>query len=103
MLAVAWSTMAYVGLSAISGYAIFIAMAFKDPNAMFNQWKQLEQVARLSPNDNMILLGLQLFFVIVAALLGISIFVISKTRPAGQQPKVTAAGHERQSRSNGRI
>ena len=103
MLVIAWSTVAYVALSAISGYAIFIGMAFKDPSAMFNQWKQIEQVARLSPNDNMMLMGLQLFFVIFATLLGISIFIVSRARPAGQQSNATATGRDVQPRSNGRI
>ena len=83
MLVVAWSAVAYVGLSAISGYAIFIGMAFRDPNAMLNQWKQIEQVAMLSPNDNAVLLVLQLFFVVFAAVLGTFILIISRSLPDG--------------------
>lgn len=102
MLVAAWSTVAYVALSAISGYAIFIGMAFKDPNAVFNQWKQIEQVARLSPNDNAVLMGLQLFFVVFAALLGIFIFIISRSQPAGSNAGTAAPRQNLQPGSNGR-
>ena len=83
MLVVAWSAVAYGVMSAISGYAMFIAMAFKDPNAMFNQWQQIERVALLSPNDNAVLLVLQLFFVAFATLLGASILIISRSQQTG--------------------
>ena len=79
MLTAAWSTITYIGLSAISGYAMFIGMAFRQPNAMYNQWKQIELVAKISPMDNSVLMGLQLFFVVFAAILAVTILLISNS------------------------
>jgi hypothetical protein len=93
MLAVAWSTVAYVGLSAISGYVMFISVAFKEPNAAFNQWNQVEQVARLSPTDNGLLFGLQLFFVFFAVLLGLCALAVARTQRTSQTARPVSAGN----------
>jgi hypothetical protein len=103
MLAIAWSTVAYVGLSAISGYAMFIFAAFKEPNAAFNQWKQIEQVARLSPNDNGFLFGLQLFFVFFALLLGIGALVISRAQNTGKPFSHVSGGSGFRPGAGGRV
>ena len=92
MLAVAWATVAYVGLSAISGYAMFIFVAFKEPNATFNQWNQIERLARLSPTDNGWLFGLQLFFVFFAVLLGLCALAVARTQKASQAAPPVSAG-----------
>jgi len=82
MLTAAWSTVAYIGLSAVSGYAMFIGMAFRQPGAMHNQWKQIELMANISPMDNPVLMGLQLFSVVFAATLAVTILLVSNSLPA---------------------
>jgi hypothetical protein len=103
MLAIGWSTVAYVSLTAISGYAMFIFAAFNEPNAAFNQWKQIEQVARLSPKDSGFLFGLQLFFVFSAALLGIGALVVSRTQNAGKPFSHVSGGSGFRPGAGGRV
>ena len=85
MLAAAWGTIVYIGLSVIGAYALMITAVFKQKGTMMSQWQQLELMAQISPHDSPFLMAMHLFFLVFALILAIMIGMIFRT-PATSQP-----------------
>jgi hypothetical protein len=70
---VTWSSFAYVCVSYVVGYILTIYLSFliKGPiQRGMNQWEYFKTVAELSPYDYPLLLGIDIFFILCAFLLG---------------------------------
>ena len=102
MLALAWSTMAYVGLRALSGYVIIAGVAFKKAGVAFNQWHQFELLARISPRHSIYLMAMQIFFVTFATALAVAVLIASKKKPAAA-PEPAEPGDRPQPQTGGRV
>ncbi len=78
--AVTWIAFGFVGISFIAGYVITMISAFKNPGIAYNQWELFQSISSLSPWQNPLLLGLDIFTICGAFFLGIpGLFMLKRS------------------------
>ena len=73
-----WASAVFTGLYLAGGYAIFIHVVMKDPRLIQNQWEMIKHGSSLAPSSHPLLLGINLFTVGSALVLGIWGLVLVK-------------------------
>ncbi len=69
--AVTWTCLGFVGITFMAGYAISMVFAFKNPGILYNQWELFKSMSSLSPWENPLVLGFDIFTMCGAFFLGI--------------------------------
>ena len=67
-----------VGITFVAGYVASMAFAFRNPAVMYNQWELLKYMSSLSPWENPLVLGIDIFSMGGALLLGIAGLLLLK-------------------------
>ena len=68
---ITWATLGFVGIIFVGGYVVSMVYAFKNPGIMYNQWELFKSMSSLSPWENPLVLGLNIFTICGAFFLGI--------------------------------
>jgi hypothetical protein len=66
-----WAALAYVCFSFVSSYIISMALAFKNPEIVQNQWEMIKLVSNTSPWDSSLMMTLNLVALGAAVAIGI--------------------------------
>ena len=91
--ALTWTSLGYVGISFMAGYAISFIYAFKDPSVAFNQWEFFKTVSELSPWDNTLILAFYIYTLCGALFLGIpGLFLLKRSGDSKVKPVFTKSG-----------
>jgi uncharacterized membrane protein HdeD (DUF308 family) len=69
--AITWTCLGFVGITFMAGYAISMVFAFKNPGILYNQWELFKSMSSLSPWENPLVLGFDIFTMCGAFFLGI--------------------------------
>jgi hypothetical protein len=75
---ITWTTLGYVGVTFVVGYAVGMVFAFKNPSFAYNQWEILKAIAGLSPWDSPLKLGYSIFVLCGAFFLGVPGLIIQQ-------------------------
>ena len=70
--AVTWACLGFVGITLVAGYGISMVSAFKNPGLAYNQWELFKSMSSLSPWENPLVLGFDIFTICGAFFLGIA-------------------------------
>jgi len=91
--AMTWTTLSYVCFLFVAGYIISMAMAFRNPQLIANQWELLKMISETSPWGNPLLLGFNIFSLGSALIIGVlGLFLLKKYRKTNQKyPTVLTA------------
>jgi hypothetical protein len=81
--AITWTCLGFVGITFMAGYAISMVFAFKNPGILYNQWELFKSMSSLSPWENPLVLGFDIFTMCGAFFLGIPGLLMLK-RSAGR-------------------
>jgi uncharacterized membrane protein HdeD (DUF308 family) len=81
--AITWTCLGFVGITFMAGYAISMVFAFKNPGILYNQWELFKSMTSLSPWENPLVLGFDIFTICGAFFLGIPGLLMLK-RSAGR-------------------
>ncbi len=68
--AITWACLGFVAITFIAGYVISMVFAFKNPGIVYNQWELFKSISSLSPWDNPLVLGFDIFRICGAFFLG---------------------------------
>ena len=68
--AITWACLGFVAITFIAGYVISMVFAFKNPGIVYNQWELFKSISSLSPWDNPLVLGFDIFTICGAFFLG---------------------------------
>ena len=66
-----WACLGFVAITFMAGYVVSIVSAFKNPGLAYNQWELFQSISRLSPWENPLVLGLDIFAICGGFFLGI--------------------------------
>jgi hypothetical protein len=69
--AITWASLGFVGITFIAGYVISVVFTFKNPGIAYNQWELFKSMSSLSPWENPLVLGFDIFTIFGAFFLGI--------------------------------
>ena len=69
--ATTWACLGFAGITFVAGYVISMILAFKNPGLAYNQWELFKSMSSLSPWDNPLVLGFDIFTIGGAIFLGI--------------------------------
>jgi hypothetical protein len=69
--AITWASLGFIGISFIAGYVISVVFTFKNPGIAYNQWELFKSMSSLSPWENPLVLGFDVFTIFGAFFLGI--------------------------------
>jgi len=70
--AITWACLGFVAIIFLAGYIISMVFAFKNPGIAYNQWELFKSISSLSPWENPLVLGFDIFTICGAFFLGIS-------------------------------
>jgi hypothetical protein len=70
--AITWACLGFVAITFLAGYVISMVFAFKNPGIAYNQWELFKSISSLSPWENSLVLGFDIFTICGAFFLGIS-------------------------------
>ncbi len=88
---VTWVSLGFVGICMAAAYVFSIALAIKNPQIGYNQWTLWKSMASLSPRDNALIMGLDIFMLCGSALLGLTGLMLLKKAGVGVKAKAVAA------------
>ncbi|UCE52625.1 MAG: hypothetical protein JSV31_25770 [Desulfobacterales bacterium] len=81
-----WTTLSYVCFLFVAGYIISMAMALRNPQLIANQWELLKMISEISPWENPLLLGFNIFSLCSALIIGVlGLFLLKKYRKEHQK------------------
>ncbi len=66
---ITWASLGFVGITFAAGYAASMVIAFKNPAVVYNQWQFFKSMSILSPRENPLVLGIDIFSICGALLL----------------------------------
>ena len=66
-----WAALAYVCFSFVSSYIISMALAFKNPEIVQNQWEMIKLVSNTTPRDSTLMMTLNIIALSAAVAIGI--------------------------------
>ncbi len=69
--AITWASLGFIGITFVGGYVVSMVFAFKNPGIMYNQWELFKSMSSLSPWENPLVLGFNIFTICGAFFLGI--------------------------------
>ena len=69
--AITWASFGFVGITFVAGYVVSMVSAFKNPGLAYNQLELFKAISSLSPWENPLVLGLDLFAICGGFFLGI--------------------------------
>jgi hypothetical protein len=69
---ITWVSLGFVSVTFVAGYAVSMVFAFKNPGLAYNQWELFKSISSLSPWENPLVLGLDIFSICGGFFLGIS-------------------------------
>ena len=75
---ITWITFGFVAISFLGGYVVTMASAFMNPGVAYNQWELYQTISRVSPWENPLLLGFEIFTLCGSFFLGIPGLVMLK-------------------------
>ena len=88
--AVTWTCLGFVGITFMAGYAISMVFAFKNPGILYNQWELFKSMSSLSPWENPLVLGFDIFTMCGAFFLGIpGLLMLKRSGSRVSEHKVT--------------
>ena len=70
--AITWASLGFISITFVAGYGISVVFAFKNPGLAYNQWQLFKSISSLSPWENPLVLGLDIFAICGGFFLGIS-------------------------------
>jgi hypothetical protein len=70
--AITWACLGFVAITFLAGYVMTMVFAFKNPGIAHNQWELFKSISSLSPWENSLVLGFDIFTICGAFFLGIS-------------------------------
>ena len=86
--AMTWTTLSYVCFIFVAGYIISMAMAFRSPQLITNQWELIKMISATSPWENSLLLGFNILSLGSALIIGVlGLFLLHKYRKAIQKSR----------------
>jgi hypothetical protein len=68
--AITWASLGFIGITFVGGYLVSMVVAFKNPGIMYNQWELFKSMSSLSPWENPLVLGYNIFTICGAFFLG---------------------------------
>ena len=83
--AITWASLGFVGVAFIGGYVISMVSAFQNPGLAYNQWELFKSISSLSPLENSLVLGYDIFTICGAIFLGIPGLLMLKR--SGSRPR----------------
>ena len=83
---ITWACLGFFGIRFVGGYVVSMVSAFKNPSLAYNQWELFKSMSNLSPWDNPIVLGLDIFTICGAIFLGIPGLLILR-QSGSRQPQ----------------
>ena len=83
---ITWACLGFVGVAFVAGYVISMVSAFKNPGLAYNQWELFKSMSSLSPWNNPLVLGLDIFSICGAIFLGIPGLLM--LRLSGSRPTI---------------
>jgi len=100
--AITWATLGFVGIIFVGGYVVSMVYAFKNPGIMYNQWELFKSMSSLSPWENPLVLGFNIFTICGAFFLGIPGLLMLKQSGSklSEQTATTVAPSDRPAVSN---
>jgi len=69
--AMTWASLGFISITFIAGYVISVVFTFKNPGIAYNQWELFKSMSSLSPWENPLVLGFDVFTICGAFFLGI--------------------------------
>ena len=88
--AITWACLGFVAITFLAGYVITMVFAFKNPGIAYNQWELFKSISSLSPWENSLVLGFDIFTICGAFFLGISgLFMLKQSVSRVREPKAT--------------
>jgi len=69
--AITWASLGFVSITFLAGSVISMVSAFKNPSIAYNQWELFKSMSSLSPWENPLVLGIDIFTICGAFFLGI--------------------------------
>jgi hypothetical protein len=70
--AITWASLGFVSITFVAGYGVSMVFAFKNPGLAYNQWELFKSISSLSPWENPLVLGLDIFAICGGFILGIA-------------------------------
>lgn len=68
---VTWTSLGYIGILFVAGYAVSMVLAMKNPGLVYNQWEIFKSWAELSPWESPLKMGFNVFVIGGALFLGL--------------------------------
>ena len=88
--AVTWASLGFVSITFVAGYGVSMVFAFKNPGLAYNQWELFKSISSLSPWENSLVLGFDIFTICGAFFLGISgLLMLKQSVSRVREPKAT--------------
>jgi hypothetical protein len=69
---VTWASLSFVAITFVAGYGVSMVVAFKNPGLAYNQWELFKSISSLSPWENPLVLGFDIFAICGGFILGIA-------------------------------
>jgi hypothetical protein len=69
---VTWVSLSFVAITFVAGYGVSMVVAFKNPGLAYNQWELFKSISSLSPWENPLVLGFDIFAICGGFILGIA-------------------------------
>ena len=86
--AITWACLGFVAITFLAGYVMTMVFAFKNPGIAYNQWELFKSRSSLSPWENSLVLGFDIFTICGAFFLGISgLLMLKKSVNRVREPK----------------
>jgi len=85
-----WVCLGFVVITFLAGYVVTMVFAFKNPGIAYNQWELFKSISSLSPWENSLVLGFDIFTICGAFFLGISgLLMLKQSVSRVREPKAT--------------
>jgi hypothetical protein len=76
--AITWVSLGFVAITFLAGYVMSMVFASKNPGIAYNQWELFKSISSLSPWENPLVLGFDIFTICGGFFIGISGLVMLK-------------------------
>jgi len=87
---ITWASLGYIGIAFVGGYVISMVFVFKNPGIMYNQWELFKSMSSLSPWENPLVLGFNIFTICGAFFLGIpGLFMLKQSGSMAREQTAT--------------
>lgn len=76
--AITWCSLGFIAIMFVAGYAFSVALALKNPGIVYNQWEVFKLISTLSPWENSLKLGFDIFTICGTFIIGVTGLIMLK-------------------------